>query len=255
VEPLAQAAGTMSGQPAMPRPSAPDGASPQQGAAVPDGLTPPLDAPEPSFADRLALLRQDPGIRSFARRIARNRELADDALQEAYYAVSRVKDPTAIKDLRSYFCRAVRNQVIGMSRQPCPRPAAEIDTMLAATTSDGPHPSLHGSPCEASGIRSAQRARWLASITGPLTSEIPGRSDEPDRYRLAVAEVARWALEALMDGELSTADMNDLLISRHQEWFAAAGSYTNTCHQRLSRARRDAFTLLGAVISRDELRP
>jgi DNA-directed RNA polymerase specialized sigma24 family protein len=239
----------------MPRLPTPDGASPQQGAAASDGLTPPLDAPELSFADRLALLREDPGVQSFARRIARNRELADDALQEAYYAVSRVKDPTAIKDLRSYFCRAVRNKVTGMSQQPCPRPPADIDTMLASAMPDGRGPSLPGSPCEASGIRSAQRARWLASIAGRPTAQIPGRSDDPDRYRLAVVEVARWALEAMLDGELSTADMNDLLISRHQEWFAAADSCTNTCHQRLSRARRDAFKLLGAVISRDELRP
>jgi hypothetical protein len=209
-----------------------------------------------AFAERLAVLCQDRAIRRFAMKLARNRELAEDAIQEAYYAVSRVADPARIKDLRKYFCRALRNQVMRQSGESCARrPAGDVDALLAVTTAGGLRPSPRSSTCEEIGIRSAQEATWLRRLHGPSAATVPGRSADPREYRHAIADVAHWALCTLMEGDISTADMNDMLISWHSEWFTAGGSSPNTCQKRLSRARQDVYDLLASVISLDELLP
>jgi DNA-directed RNA polymerase specialized sigma24 family protein len=60
--------------------------------------------------DLLAIL-DDPKVRSLARRRAGDSELAMDALQAAYCAVARVEDPTAIRNLRAYFCQVLTHEV------------------------------------------------------------------------------------------------------------------------------------------------
>lgn len=34
-------------------------------------------------------------------------ELAEDALQQAYYLMARIEDPSGIEDPRAYFCRVL----------------------------------------------------------------------------------------------------------------------------------------------------
>src|SRR5438874_1715960 len=69
---------------------------------------PPADEPA-SFQEILLTVVRDPQIRKLALRLAGDPDLAEDALQEAYYGVSRVRNPEQIEDLRAYFCRALIN--------------------------------------------------------------------------------------------------------------------------------------------------
>src|ERR1700733_5592541 len=65
----------------------------------------------PDFQQELLAIRDDPTVRSLARRRAGDPELALDALQSAYYAVARVADPTAIRNLRAYFCQVLTREI------------------------------------------------------------------------------------------------------------------------------------------------
>ena len=65
----------------------------------------------PDFQSALLAIAQDPEIRRLALRLAGDLELAEDARQEAYYAVRRVRNPEEIKDLRAYFCTVLANKV------------------------------------------------------------------------------------------------------------------------------------------------
>ena len=77
-----------------------------------------IDPTEERLAAQRELLAiwQDPQVRKLALRYARNPELAEDALQDAYYAVARVKNPERIKNLRAYFCRTLINEVSHLRR-------------------------------------------------------------------------------------------------------------------------------------------
>ena len=91
----------------------------------------------------------------------------------------------------------------------------------------------------------AQRAQLHAAV--------PGRSPEPDRYRDLIVQTAGHILRAALDGHVSWADCNQALQAAFPDWFGQPGSAENTCHKRLSRARRDVQDLLRTIVSRDEL--
>jgi DNA-directed RNA polymerase specialized sigma24 family protein len=62
------------------------------------------------FDQDLTRVAQDPAIRRLAERRAGSRELAEDAMQETYYAVARVKNPETIRDLGAFFRASLVNQ-------------------------------------------------------------------------------------------------------------------------------------------------
>jgi hypothetical protein len=67
--------------------------------------------------------------------------------------------------------------------------------------------------------------------------------------------VGEHVLRATVAGALSEADSNAALQAAFPAWFGRPGGADNTCHQRLSRARRDVQALLQAVVRRHELLP
>src|SRR5258708_14684686 len=117
-----------------------------------DGSTS-LNKDRPSaFHERLAALRQNGDIRRYAIKLARNRDMAEDALQETYYAIARVSNPPGVSDLPSYFRRALRNQVMRLTEQAGPPSSGDVDAVLAAAAG-GRRPSGRTSPCAARGLR------------------------------------------------------------------------------------------------------
>ena len=75
------------------------------------------------FLRQLLEIRQDPQVRSLARRRAVSLDLAEDALQEAYYAVAKVKNPGQISNLRAYFCRVLVRKADELRDEKGPRSA------------------------------------------------------------------------------------------------------------------------------------
>src|SRR5579864_4712929 len=97
-----------------------------------------LQSPEPpdgsrvsplSFRDQLAEIVADPEVRRLALRRAGSRELAEDALQETFYAVARVRDPRRIESLRAFFCRSLINEINRQLVDPRPIPLDDPQTV------------------------------------------------------------------------------------------------------------------------------
>src|SRR5215469_18146829 len=97
--------------------------------------TEPLDSPRgrpETFYAELAKIRSDPEIWGLALRRAGKHDLAQDALQETYYSVARVKDPDHIENLRAFFCRALINEINRMLGRPGPVPVEDPETVAGA---------------------------------------------------------------------------------------------------------------------------
>lgn len=209
-----------------------------------------------SYLQQLLAIWEDPQVKNLARAWARDPDLAEDALQETYYAMARVKNPELIEDARSYFCRVL------MRKTKCLRGqlgAAVVDDFSGLA--DACQRKLGGgvlSPPFDELVNTKLLARkWLrclASRGAALTQDVPGRSPDPDRYRLAVVTTAVWMLLAIVRGDFRQEDLNPTLRAAFREWFAADGVAANNIQQRLSRGRADIGNLLKIVISLEELR-
>jgi len=208
----------------------------------------------PSFYDELARIRQDPQIWRLALRRAGSRELAEDALQETYYSVARVKDPGHIENLRAFFCRALINQISHLRGQLNPVPVEDPE-MLAATR-QGNWVHAAGGPVEETAVRLQLAATWRKRFRlerERLMALVPKRSSDPRRYREVIVATAAKILHAAVDGRVNWADSDDVLRAAYPDWFDEPGCTRDTYYQRLSRARREMQVLLMAVVGRDEL--
>lgn len=223
------------------------------GPGAPEGGAREFGGQEPSFQERVAKLSADPSIRNLARRYARNSDLAQDALQLTYEAVSAVRDPSHITDLRKYFCRVLQRKAVNLLESAGAAPSGDIEQVLAAQATGAKRLGNARSPVEDCAVRAAQVAQWQLRLTKEGDRRVPARSPQPERYRKVVSSVARWVLATLHDGELDAAELDRLLRHGYPEWFASPDAKIATFHQRLSRGRRDVFALLSCVIGRDEL--
>jgi DNA-directed RNA polymerase specialized sigma24 family protein len=213
---------------------------------VPDGRA--------ALHEKLREIQQDPEIISLARRRAGALDLADDALQEAYWAVARVKDPEGIEDLRAYFCRTLINQVKHLRDQFRATLAEDFQSLAEAHQGevDCPAPPLVE---ETAGTLMVGQA-WLERFSeqrAELEVRIPGRSSDPDLYRRVIIAVALQVLCAILNGHVSEADWDWSLRGAYSEWFAEEGCSPDNLYQRFSRGRADVRALLKIVINRDEL--
>lgn len=211
----------------------------------------------PDFRKELLAIREGPEVRSLALRRAKNREVVEDALQAAFYAVSRVPDPGAIADLRAYFCRVLIQEIYRELSQLRATPlegfASLIDMRQGLPGSSSPAPR---SLPEDFTIRLLGRG-WLRALTarrGQLAARVPRRSGDPARYQRLIVRVAEHMLRTIL-GENADADINAVLRGGYAEWLAARDCSENTRHQRLLRARNDVCALLKTIVERGDLIP
>jgi DNA-directed RNA polymerase specialized sigma24 family protein len=213
---------------------------------------------EPAFQRELLAIRADPKVRNLAWRHAGDRDLAEDALQEACWAVSRVKDPQHIEDLRAYFCKVLIRAAHRLGSQLGATPVEDLESLSGIRR---PGLAAYGKttsrlPDEAACAR-LQAETWLKRFDAQrdcLRAAVPVRSSDPERYRDLIVVVAEQVLHDGIDGATSEADSHQALRATYPEWFDQPGCAANTGHQRFCRARADVRDLLKAVIDRDELR-
>jgi hypothetical protein len=207
------------------------------------------------YLERLAVIREDPQVKKHAHRRAGDPELAKDALQEAYYAMAKM-DSEQIEDLRKYFCTVVSHTAHRLRGQlraaVVGDPAGLVDASGRKLGSESLPPTF-----DEAGHTNMMGDNWrecLAKNHVALTSNVPGRSTDPDRYRNVIAAVTSEMLDAILAGDFKEADLNLTLRAAYPEWFAERCVGVSNIHQRLARARADIRDLLKTVISPDELR-
>jgi DNA-directed RNA polymerase specialized sigma24 family protein len=206
------------------------------------------------FLDDLAELVEDPAIRRLAERRARSHEVAEDALQETFYAVARTQHPGAIEDLRAFFCKSLIRAIYRQLTLSAPIPAGDI----AAIADRRQGLSSSGTPAPAS-VESEADLRLLAEAAlirlerdrAELMAMVPGRSDDPRRYRRMIVAVTERILRLLFEGPVATADWNAVLRLEYPQLCDDPGLARDALHQRLSRARGDAQMLLQAILPRE----
>jgi DNA-directed RNA polymerase specialized sigma24 family protein len=206
------------------------------------------------FEDDVARVAQDPAIRGLAVARAGSRELAEDALQETYWAVARVKDPGRIQDLRAFFVTSLIHEINHQRARSTLVPVEDIDT----TAEQGRSSSSTGSP--PSSVEDEASLRLLAEALLTLLNHdldqllvsVPGRSPDHGRYRTAIVAAAKTILLLLLEGPVASADWNAVLQAEYPQWCGEPGLTRDTTHQRLSRARHDIRALLQRSLSRYE---
>jgi hypothetical protein len=169
-----------------------------------------------------------------------------------------VADPTAIRDLRAYFCRALIREIYHQSAQ---LGAVLVDdfTGLVDERQRRSDASLAGPrPVDETATMHVLAEGWLRPFTvqrGELLSSVPGRSPCPARYREVIVAAAERAVRACMVEKIADADHNSFLSGACPGWFAEPGCAENTRDKRLERARTDIRALLKSLIDRKDLDP
>jgi DNA-directed RNA polymerase specialized sigma24 family protein len=214
-------------------------------------------------ADRLAAahqqlvaIRLDPWVRRLALRYAGHPDVADDALQSAYYAVARLKNLEQIENLRAYFCKVLIHEV---HRERGQLGACLVEDFVrvaeARQNAGGSHPisPLFNEDVVCTWMDARCWLERLALERDRLTAAVPTRSHDPDRYRVVIYEAAEQILRDGINAEPSEADANPTLRAAYPDYFDQAGTSPEVRHQRFHRARLDVRALLQGVVSHDEL--
>jgi hypothetical protein len=188
--------------------------------------------------------------------LAGNLDLAQDALNETYCAVARVRNPELIEDLRAYFCRTLR-RIVNKLRYQLGATLLEDFDQAAEAHQDKPgcHPLPPRPVAETvtSGLLAQDWLEAFAADREALASRVPGRSPRPAYYQGVVVAVSGQVLVAIVTGDVCDADSNPALRAAYPEYFAEPDAAENTLHQRYSRARADVRSLLQSIIDRDDL--
>jgi hypothetical protein len=206
-----------------------------------------------AFLLELLAIREDPKVKRYALRLAGNPDLAEDALDEAYCAVARVRDPWRIRDLRAYFFIVLRKTVNHLRYQ---LGALLIEDPGGVADRRQDQTGYRSRPLDQEVSVDLLFQTWLEPFTtqcGELAARVPARSPDPGRYRDVIVRGAGLVLRAIATGDVSDADSNPELRAAYPEWFAEPGCAENTCHQRFSRARADVRDLLRTMVNRDDL--
>jgi hypothetical protein len=196
----------------------------------------------PDFQQKLLAILNDPKVRGLARLRVGDLDLAEEALQATYYATSQVADPTAIKDLRAYFCRALMREIYHQRAQ---LGAMLVDdfTGLVDERQRRSDASLAGPrPVDETASMHVLTEGWLRPFTaqrGELLSSVPGRSSYPARYSEVVVAAAEQTLRACMVEKITDADHNNSLSGAYPGWFSEPGCAENIRGKRLKRGRSD----------------
>lgn len=216
----------------------------------------PIDS-SAAFHEELLAITEDLMTRSLARRWAKDRDTAEDAIQEAYRAVAQMADPAAIVNLRAYFYQVLRRETYRLCGQlgavVVDDSASLVDARQDRARCNAPAPR----PLDevvVSNLLIQGCLKAVADRKQELAAKVPGRSRDPNRYRDVIVAAAKRILHASLTGDISDADHNTTLYDAYPEWFAEPGYPENTYHQRFRRARTDTRALLKTVVTRDDLR-
>jgi DNA-directed RNA polymerase specialized sigma24 family protein len=205
--------------------------------------------PDTSGYDELAAIASDPVMRRHARRLVG--ELAEDVLQETWYAVAQVCAREPIGNLPGYFYRVMVN----IGRRMCEELARHGTPVEDPAAAGG---SRRGGDLAAASAESDALPRLLAAARrdllrrrrAELRQEIPACSPDPDRYR----DVILAMVEAMLVGQgpASRAEINAVLTAAYRDWFDAPDAAPATTYQRRCRARESIRQMLAAVIGPDD---
>lgn len=209
------------------------------------------------YLQQLLLIRENPRVKKLARARAGDPDIAEDALQEAYYAMAALKHPERIEDLTKYFCSVLIRKAYWLRGQLGATVVDDSGVLIDACRRKLSGEALPPPFDEA--VRTNMLARtWLERILShrpDLTGKVPGRSADPHRYREAIVSVAVQMLLGACTDDFADDDLKWALCTAYPRWFAGGNVATANIDQRFTRARADLKGLLRAVISRDELFP
>jgi DNA-directed RNA polymerase specialized sigma24 family protein len=198
------------------------------------------------FLLRLLAIREDPQVINIARWRAGDPDIAEDVLQEAFYAIAKMKDPEKIGNLRAYFIQVLTHEIYHLRGQ-----------LKAATLVDDLTGQADARPAFVDAvIRELLTQKWrerFAARRAHLIQAVPGHSRDQGRYRNVIVTVAEEVLIALVNREVSNADKDSLLCAAYPEWFADRRCSVDNAQQRLSRARADINSVLRIVVDRTDL--
>jgi DNA-directed RNA polymerase specialized sigma24 family protein len=210
--------------------------------------------------DDLADIAADQEMYLRAVRRAGSRELAEDALQETVRAIAGRKSPEAIENLPGFFYVSLIREIDHQLGRPAAIPVGADIGLISDRAQDRPCPAAAPLPASVEGEATL---RLLAETVlhklereharSQLAALVPARSEDPPRYRNAIASAARTIFELLLDGCVTAADWNAILKAAYPQWCDEPGLARAAIDQRLSRARHDVQSLLRSVLSRDEL--
>jgi hypothetical protein len=198
--------------------------------------------------EELAAIACDPGMRRAAWRLAGN--MADDLLQETWYAMARTAARESIENPRGYFYKTMVNTWRHL-RQDLARHGIPADDLDAAASAAKGMPSAEHDALAR--LDAAARRGRLRARRAELWLTIPSYSPDTYRYRGVVMTVAEAA--AAGDGPVSRGELNEALVAAYPQWFGEPGVKPGTLQQRRCRARQAIWRLLAAVLGPDDLRP
>jgi hypothetical protein len=203
--------------------------------------------------DDLVRVLRDRAIYRLAVRRAGSHELAEDALQEVGSKLVKM-DLGPIDDVRAYFVRALVREIGRMRTRPTEIPVEDVtaaDEQRAAASRRIPQDSVEH---EAEICRLAQTVlSQLNADSEGLAATVPGRSADPQQYRVAIIAAARAIFLMLLQSMVASADWNAALKSSYS-WFTEADLAPEVIYQRLSRGRLDVRTLLQRLVPQDQIR-
>jgi len=97
---------------------------------------------------------------------------------------------------------------------------------------------------------------WLIRLRNGrdrLAALVPRRSKDPGRYRAVIIAAAEKILHMVTEGVVDREDWTAILESAYPEWFAEPDVPRHVAARRLQDARKDARTLLHALVQREHL--
>ena len=210
--------------------------------------------------DDLADVASDPEMYRRALRRAGSRELAEDALQETVRAITGRKSLEAIENLRGFFYVSLIREIDHQLGRPTAIPVGDDIGPISDRAQD------RRSPAAAPWLASVEDEAGLRLLAGTVLNRferertreqlmalVPGRSEDPRRYRKAIASATKTIFVLLLDGYVTAADWNAILKAAYPAWCNEPGLARAAIDQRLSRARHDVQSLLQSILTRDQL--
>jgi hypothetical protein len=219
-----------------------------EGAAEPTGTGSHEELAPVGGYDEVAAIASDPAMRRQARLLAG--AMAQDLLQETWYAVAQARTPEPVTNVRGYFYRVMSN-IAARMREEISRQGILVEDLATAvgTRRTGELAAMSAESDAMAWLLASARRELFHRRRAELRRDIRACSPDPDRYRDVILAVAEAALAE--DGPASRPELNDALAAAYPEWFDAPEATVATKYQRRHRGRVDMGRVLAVVIGLD----